>query len=173
MHHVLQVTELLNSIFLFLKRDDQVRCALICRSWSEVALDAIWSEVDDLRKLANLISPAKVQVNDGGDVSYIFDPVPGPKRWKRFESHYSHRVRVLNLKPLPKYHDLLPLLSAIQNIRTSLGILPNLHELNWDASGSRGRGGLEHMMMFMHENIKEYSLITERESDINAPSLMF
>jgi len=43
-------------IFYQLERGDQISCALVCQTWSEVALDIIWYEVDDVRVLANLFT---------------------------------------------------------------------------------------------------------------------
>jgi hypothetical protein len=59
MHQLFELPELLRIIIESLERDDQVRCALTNHSWSEVALDVIWHEVDDLRLLLNALSPLK------------------------------------------------------------------------------------------------------------------
>ncbi|KAK7442032.1 hypothetical protein VKT23_016309 [Stygiomarasmius scandens] len=163
MHHVFQIPELLHPIIYSLERDDQVQCALVCRSWSEIALDIIWDEVDDFRKLANILSPVKKQISAEEHISYIFDPTPGPQRWMRFQTHYSRRIKVLKFETSKDEHDLSPLLSSIQRIRSSQGILPNLRELAWTGFGST----FEDMMMFMHGNIKQLYLYPSYTSDLD------
>jgi len=59
MHHLFCIPELLCLIIGNLDREDRVRCAQVCQFWSEVALDVIWYNVEDLRILANPISPIK------------------------------------------------------------------------------------------------------------------
>jgi len=49
--------ELLRAIFKNLERIDQVRCALVNTAWSEIALDQVWYDIDDLRLLLNALSP--------------------------------------------------------------------------------------------------------------------
>jgi len=70
MHQILQIIELLHRIFGYMGREDQVTCALVCRAWSEVALDVIWYRVDDFRSFANLLSPVKKRVEES-EVSYV------------------------------------------------------------------------------------------------------
>ncbi|TFK60168.1 hypothetical protein BDN72DRAFT_965825, partial [Pluteus cervinus] len=57
-HRVLTIPELLrNIIFSFKKLSNTYHAALVCRTGSEIALDALWYEVDDLCTLFNLLVP--------------------------------------------------------------------------------------------------------------------
>ncbi|KAK7442031.1 hypothetical protein VKT23_016308 [Stygiomarasmius scandens] len=100
-------------------------------------------------------------------LSQIFDPAPGLERWKRFQSHYSRRIKVLNFKGSLEHNDLSALLIAIQRTRPSLAILPNLRELNWIGSD---HGRFEDMIMFICENLKDLSCSGE-EDDLD-PSFL-
>jgi hypothetical protein len=56
-HRVLFIPELLDIIFNFLDRDANVANACVCKRWSEIALDVVWKEVDDLLHLFRLLKP--------------------------------------------------------------------------------------------------------------------
>jgi hypothetical protein len=73
MHPLFNVTELLRLILEHLDREDQVNCAVICKTWSEVVLDVVWYEVDNLAILANLLSPVKKRTSERG-ISYVSEP---------------------------------------------------------------------------------------------------
>ena len=64
MHQIFELPELLRIIFDNLERVDRVKCTLVNTVWSEVALDVIWHEVDDLRILLNALSPVEQQSDD-------------------------------------------------------------------------------------------------------------
>lgn len=56
-HRILFIPELLDIIFNFLDRDANVANACVCKRWSEIALDVVWKEVDDLLRLFRLLKP--------------------------------------------------------------------------------------------------------------------
>ena len=56
-HRVLFIPELLDIIFNFLDRDSNIVNARVCKRWSEIALDVVWKEVDDLIYLFRLLKP--------------------------------------------------------------------------------------------------------------------
>ena len=60
-HRVLFIPELLDIIFNFLNRDANVSNACVCKRWSEIALDVVWKEVDDLLHLFRLLKPISHQ----------------------------------------------------------------------------------------------------------------
>lgn len=53
----LYIPELLHPIFSFLSRKCNVSNACVCKLWSEIALDVIWSEVDGLVPLFTALKP--------------------------------------------------------------------------------------------------------------------
>ncbi|KAF5343527.1 hypothetical protein D9758_012940 [Tetrapyrgos nigripes] len=169
MHPVLQVVELLHIIFEHLKPKDQFSCATVCRLWSEVTLDILWYELDDLKLpvFASLLSPLKEEENvshqenaensEDTKLSYAFaddPPNANSKDWRRFELNYCSRIRVLrfegNLEGMHK-HMFSPVLMALQRIRPpSSPLLPNLHALTWDGTFY----DFAHSVMFMHEGVR-------------------
>lgn len=60
-HRVLFIPELLDIIFGFLDRDTNVTNACVCKRWSDIALDVVWKEVDDLLHLFRLLKPISHQ----------------------------------------------------------------------------------------------------------------
>jgi hypothetical protein len=75
MHPVLSIPELLDLIFSFMDRASNVNNACVCRQWSEIALDNLWREVDNLLLLFSVLAP--LQDNQTGyAVSSYFSPRP-------------------------------------------------------------------------------------------------
>ena len=56
-HPVLSIPELLDLTFGFMDRASNINNACVCRRWSEIALDNLWREVDNLFLLFNLLAP--------------------------------------------------------------------------------------------------------------------
>ncbi|TFK58469.1 hypothetical protein BDN72DRAFT_966336, partial [Pluteus cervinus] len=95
-HRVLQIPELLNIIFSYLTDNEHITNALVCKKWSDVALDALWREVQNIQRLVRLLSPIITIPNATGKQqrSYCFARPPEPQDWERFLK-YSRRVRRL------------------------------------------------------------------------------
>lgn len=72
-HRVLFITELLDIIFSFLDRDSNVTNACVCKRWSDIALDVVWKEVDDLLHLFRLLKPICHQPDT---YEYVSNPCP-------------------------------------------------------------------------------------------------
>lgn len=66
MYRVLCIPELLDMIFRFLDDASNASNARVCRQWSEIALDTLWRDVDDLYRLFGLLAPLR-KVNDQED----------------------------------------------------------------------------------------------------------
>jgi F-box-like len=77
MHPVLSIPELLDLIFSFMGRTSNTNNACVCKQWSEVALDNVWREVDDLHLLFSVLTPMRavrgVYVSSCA-CSELFDP---------------------------------------------------------------------------------------------------
>lgn len=56
-HRVLAIPELLALIFSHLDRQSNAINACISKQWSNIALDTIWADVDDLHRLFSLLVP--------------------------------------------------------------------------------------------------------------------
>jgi hypothetical protein len=59
MHRVLGIPELLDMIFRFLDDASNASNARVCRQWSEIALDTLWKDVNDLYRLFGLLAPLR------------------------------------------------------------------------------------------------------------------
>ena len=59
-HRVLRIPELLDMIFGYLDPNSNAVNARVCRRWSDIALDTLWKEVDDLYRLFGLLAPLRV-----------------------------------------------------------------------------------------------------------------
>jgi F-box-like len=59
MHRVLGIPELLDMVFRFLDDASNASNARVCRQWSEIALDMLWRDVNDLYRLFGLLAPLR------------------------------------------------------------------------------------------------------------------
>lgn len=64
MDRVLAIPELLDTIFKTADKNSNFNNALVSRTWSEIALNHLWREVDDFRPLFNLLAPLR-EANSG------------------------------------------------------------------------------------------------------------
>ena len=60
--HALRVPEILSIIFSFADLSVNAVNARVCKLWHDLALDVLWEEVDDLRRLLSLLGPRKSDV---------------------------------------------------------------------------------------------------------------
>jgi len=56
-NRVTSAPELLRLLFEYSSREDNIQNAAVCRTWSEVSLDVLWHDVDELRAFFNTLSP--------------------------------------------------------------------------------------------------------------------
>ena len=64
---LLYIPELLHLIFGFLSKKCNVSNARVCKLWSEIALDVIWREVDNLVHMFTALKP----IIDLGRMDYV------------------------------------------------------------------------------------------------------
>lgn len=69
LHRVLAIPELLDMIFGYLDRKSNVANAQVCKTWSNIALDVLWKDVDNLHRLFGLLCPMK----EVGKSNYVCD----------------------------------------------------------------------------------------------------
>ncbi|RDB15063.1 hypothetical protein Hypma_005426 [Hypsizygus marmoreus] len=109
MHPVCGISELLEIIFSNLDDQSNTSNAQVCRQWGECALNILWYEVTDFRRLFRILVPMRKEPI-GASMCYKFTRQPEVNDWRNFD-RYRPRVRT----------------------RTSLNVLPNLRTLQWDA----------------------------------------
>ena len=57
MHRVLRIPELLQMIFCTLDLPSNAVNARVCKQWSDIALDILWREIDELYILFKILAP--------------------------------------------------------------------------------------------------------------------
>lgn len=67
MHRVLGIPELLDMIFGFLDEGSNASNARVSKQWSDVVLDTLWRDVNDLYRLFSLLAP----LEQGSDSKYV------------------------------------------------------------------------------------------------------
>ncbi|KAG0698783.1 hypothetical protein DFH29DRAFT_939829 [Suillus ampliporus] len=143
-HRVLFIPELLDIILSFMDGDDHIINACVCKQWSEIALDFIWREVDNLPRLLTLLRPYKTKGK-----YHFFDGLPDARDWARFQK-YANRVRTLRFEQ-DRDMDYSGLLDDMARTRTTLEMLPSLHTLEWVFEDI---DCMERATLFMHQRVK-------------------
>lgn len=64
MHRVFGIPELLDMVFGFLDDASNASNARVCRKWSNMALDTLWRDVNDLNRLFSLLAPLRETVDN-------------------------------------------------------------------------------------------------------------
>ncbi|KAK7462427.1 hypothetical protein VKT23_008025 [Stygiomarasmius scandens] len=140
MHTLFGIPELLRLIFEQLGRKDRACCAQVCQGWAEVALDVLWYKMTMLN-VALFFGPLRTL----SSLSYELEHPPSPEALARFESMYSHRVRILCAGgPGDR-------LSRLKETYTIGSLLSNLRKLSWNAaSGSE----ISSVVPFLHTGME-------------------
>lgn len=160
---VLDIPEILELIFTFLDAETNTVNALVCRKWSELALNNVWRDVSDLRRLFSLLAPMRNAPLSRYDRTYrdeyTFTRSLDVNDWERFK-FYARRVRSLSLD---EDEDSICVakeaFDEIGRARVTLNVLPNLRSLTW-VTHSIDRMRLS--LMFQHENITDFSVFLLR-----------
>ncbi|KAJ7494625.1 hypothetical protein B0H11DRAFT_910388 [Mycena galericulata] len=164
-NRVLEIPELLDMVFGFLDNPSNAANASVCRRWSEIALDTLWRDVNDLYRLFGILRPLR-QLGESPDPDdpHAFIVPPDADDWQRFEK-YSRRVRRLSFDSDSEHPRLSPtVFEDVARTRTNLDILPNVNTLSWHAP-------LSWSVMFMHANVKHFVLwLPEEFIELNSPS---
>ncbi|KAL5480629.1 hypothetical protein ACEPAI_1900 [Sanghuangporus weigelae] len=152
MDPIFSVPELTSLIFDHLNKPALISCALVCKSWNELALDKLWKELDSLVPLISLLTPLKKSEDDSSMLEFT-RPI---RAWGIFD-RYARRVRSLDLD------DELSTLSAsifyeIALKRLSPVLLPNLSRLKIMVDGYY-LDMLSYSLLFTEKNIEEFALV--------------
>ncbi|OCH90754.1 hypothetical protein OBBRIDRAFT_819127 [Obba rivulosa] len=156
------IHELLELIFSQLNGRSLARVACVCRLWSDIALDFLWHDVDDLYKLLGLLAsfkrPEPANMLRGNNRYYSFRNSLQPSDWLRFQ-RYSRRVRRLTHDQLSgKSRGKLLSSNALEEIVRTCPypeIIPNLQSFSWYSGGLDRQ---EKSLVFIHSKIKHLSL---------------
>ncbi|KZT05707.1 uncharacterized protein LAESUDRAFT_655083 [Laetiporus sulphureus 93-53] len=144
---VLDIPEIIELIFSFLEKRNNVVNACVCKRWSEIALDAVWRDVDNLNVLFSLLAPLG-QASRYAPVT--FTRTLNPDDWRRF-AHYARRVRKLSYTEDRSEQGLCSsIFDEIARSRMAISILPNLHTLEWRTMR------LRHALPFMGESVRDF-----------------
>ncbi|KAL5501160.1 hypothetical protein ACEPAH_9547 [Sanghuangporus vaninii] len=141
-----------------LDRQDMINCAVVCRSWSDLALNELWSHssFDDLLHLFPSI--AKTHKQDGelewsiGNISIA--------HWDRF-LHYSKRVTTLEaIRSIP---DLL--IWEISFSRPGVALFPRLKKVLWQADRSSTDNWIKFSRIFLQTNLSDLAISPHVDKD--------
>ncbi|KAG8872686.1 hypothetical protein FRB98_009474 [Tulasnella sp. 332] len=125
-----EVPEILFIIFKGLARCDQATAARVCRQWSDVVLDQLWSSLDSLRPVLQLLGPVIESRFGGLDIPDGLADVD----WDRVAS-YTYRIQRLSWDADSDNHLSVFLCERLQTLHpTFYLLLPNLSELAWTTS---------------------------------------
>jgi len=78
-HAVLLLPELLENILGFTDGNDNVTNTLVCKKWSEVALDLMWRDVESLPRLLSLLR--RSEIRNGSTVRRLFSTYISPAKF--------------------------------------------------------------------------------------------
>ncbi|KAF4622566.1 hypothetical protein D9613_009613 [Agrocybe pediades] len=150
-HSVLCIPELLRLTFQLSDPASNAVNARVCKRWSEIALDCLWADVDDLLRLLKLLAP--MTVVKGTRNVFDFQRSPQVHDWRRFQK-YAKRVRRLtyDVKGLPSPRVIrFSAFDTLARTRLRLDFLPNLQSLTWI-------GPLNYSIIFMHDRISHFAI---------------
>ncbi|KAF4598170.1 hypothetical protein EYR38_006566 [Pleurotus pulmonarius] len=158
----LAIPELLSSICQLLGPKDILSNACVCKKWSNVALDVLWKEVDDIHNLLSLLAPLEHKAGQGYIQKFSRSIEPGD--WKRF-TRYAGRIRALVQNRERKTRPCtLNVFHEVSRTRISLDILPNLHTLEWSRNIDPN-----FCVLFMHKTVKRFKFYL-REEMVSPPN---
>ncbi|KAF5353101.1 hypothetical protein D9758_008702 [Tetrapyrgos nigripes] len=174
MHALFSIPELLWIIFENLKPIDQRQCVSVCTLWSEVVLDLLWADVQDIKRLLNVLAPVQKKYSLEDDprlrhqnATYIFDSPPDHTRWIRFQSKYCSRIRSIRHWDSQQISSLMDTLTSLHASSSTSPILPRLQTLYWC-------GPLETLgraTTFMHPDIRNFKTSVGWSLDPNLTEL--
>jgi hypothetical protein len=184
---VVNVPELLSFVISFLDKHDILQCALVCKSWSTVALDVLWRTMNSATDLLGLLGPMSCDATPTGpgetvrhtsysEILYTkrglqwFDHDPEPSAWALFEP-YARRVRTfiytdgsedMQAEGGLEVNETMTedAWDAVSRTRTTLHILPNLLHLTWlkGVKDNDDDHQLKACAMLLHANIKSLAV---------------
>ncbi|KAL6298455.1 hypothetical protein BKA93DRAFT_835607 [Sparassis latifolia] len=155
------INELLIMVLAHLDMRSLARSACVCMRWSEIALDMLWRDVDDLMQLLALLAPfgrPEKSTTLPHVYSQKFKKAPTRRDWDRFQ-RYACRVRKLSYEeyvPRTRRRCVDPsALNLLANWYPTSEIFPNLQSLTWCASTPVMQ---QLSVVFMHARLKRLEI---------------
>ncbi|KIJ63090.1 hypothetical protein HYDPIDRAFT_134842 [Hydnomerulius pinastri MD-312] len=137
MHRCLRITEVLATIFTRVQDKRTLAClARTCRLFQDVALNALYEEIDHLRDLVRCMGNGGVV---GGGQLHFRQPIE-PKHLAVLKS-YSARVRRLTVSEDPPvlHESIVHALCMVRTESPNGALTPNLRSLRWETRDVRGK----------------------------------
>ncbi|KAH8113190.1 hypothetical protein DFH11DRAFT_1744574 [Phellopilus nigrolimitatus] len=168
----LAIAEIQLQIFSLIEKSDSARCARVCRRWKEAALDRVWSSMDSLVPLVQLLAPLKMwsrrrkpDCHNPGALK--FSRTIRAEDWEKFMP-YARRVKHLEIS-LPEFAPVIldsSVFLELARSRRMLSILPNLSvlkigSLELDESLDVHKGWSKHVLLFLHNRIRSLEIHIE------------
>ncbi|KAG8899940.1 hypothetical protein FRC01_010321, partial [Tulasnella sp. 417] len=132
-HGVVDLPELLSIIFSNLRRRELARAARVCRTWSPIALDYLWENIDDLPQLFRVYSPQRRSLLGG---PFHFKDV---SNGGCFDAFWTHARRIRNVEACHGTYasNVIPhLLDQVKKAGYGQTFLPNLRKILFAGSGA-------------------------------------
>ena len=174
--HPALITELLSLIFSFLDERSAAKLITVSRQWAEVAIDFIWRDVIDIRRLLTLLSPlcSEKQPAPRNCCSYNYVRAPSfshsiPNQilcrqkfkrgllssdWDRFD-RYARHIRQLTYDDRRRRYIDPSVWREIARTRPRQDLLPNLQSLVWFSTTAEKQ---HHSLLFMHSRVTRLSV---------------
>ncbi|KAI5123363.1 hypothetical protein M0805_001784 [Coniferiporia weirii] len=142
---IFSISELRGQIFTFADDASLARCARVCSSWSDNALDVLWRHLDTFIPLFNVLSPLEPDANG----LLHFKTALRRRDWERFQK-YAQRVRVFSISgDTPELAS--DAIAQIYQKRPTICLTPKLTELGvWTLSADV----LEFSLLFIHDGLE-------------------
>ncbi|THG93997.1 hypothetical protein EW026_g7380 [Hermanssonia centrifuga] len=158
MRRVLEIPEIVELIFSFLDKHSNAINAMVCKKWSELALNILWREVEVPSRLFGKFAPLKVAKalpRELGKGRYEFTRSLEAGDWEDF-ARYARRVRSLHVSETSDTNFLSKeLLDEVARSRIWLNVLPGLRELHWLTPTAER---MRFSFIFMHSNITHFAV---------------
>ncbi|KAL5513862.1 hypothetical protein ACEPAG_2623 [Sanghuangporus baumii] len=171
MNHALQLPELFVNYFGPLDANSQRSCALVCKTWSDAALDELWRKLGSPKPLVSLL--CRTHPQDQTPYLLGFERPIRASDWKAFY-RYASRVRKLHIElgELAISSELSPnVFHEIARKRLSTSLLPNLRRLEVGTDEMANVEDLVHTLLFMGQSVEELSLGLPRTITLESLSI--
>ncbi|KAG8915897.1 hypothetical protein FRC00_008438 [Tulasnella sp. 408] len=162
----LSIPEVLSLIFSNGSPETQAACARVCKKWSEVALDELWRELEDIYPLLRLLIPFEDFFDEyGHDVLYEVDTLERLRTadWPRFRQ-YATRVKSIEYDENAAYpsHPSKEEI-AFMCLHHPYGncLAPNVRMLRWQLSGETT---ITRMIPFASQRLEDLRLEIQLDS---------
>jgi len=169
MHRALQLTDILHKVFLHFSLDtcggSLARCASVCQTFRDPALDRLWSEITTLVPLFSTLARRFVAVpksEEDGNVFVMQGPIQIGE-WSRFRS-YAKRVLKMTLDD--SQEDIHPsVFLELAMYTQNEALLPSLVSCQWSRACPIGT----ELLLFMAPSLSSMTLFIDCPQSLEGP----